>query len=49
MSIMLFSQAATVSTLYPVGVALGINPMLLVAMFPALQLAISSCQTIQQR
>ena len=34
MSIMLFSQAATVSTLYPVGVALGINPMLLVAMFP---------------
>ena len=35
MSIMLFSQAATVSTLYPVGVALGINPMLLVAMFPA--------------
>ena len=35
MSIMLFSQAATVSTLYPIGVALGINPLLLVAMFPA--------------
>lgn len=35
MSIMLFSQAATVSTLYPVGLALGINPLLLVAMFPA--------------
>lgn len=35
MSIMLFSQAATVTTLYPVGIALGINPMLLLAMFPA--------------
>ncbi len=35
MSIMLFSQAATVMTLYPVGIALGINPLLLVAMFPA--------------
>ena len=35
MSIMLFSQAATVTTLYPVGIALGINPLLLVAMFPA--------------
>ena len=35
MSIMLFSQAATVATLYPVGIALGINPLLLVAMFPA--------------
>lgn len=35
MSIMLFSQAATVSVLYPVGIALGINPLLLVAMFPA--------------
>lgn len=35
LSIMLFSQAATVTTLYPVGIALGINPMLLVAMFPA--------------
>jgi len=35
MSIMLFSQAATVKTLYPLGLALGINPLLLVAMFPA--------------
>lgn len=35
MSIMLFSQAATVRTLYPLGIALGINPLLLVAMFPA--------------
>lgn len=35
MSIMLFSQAATVTTLYPVGIALGIPPMLLMAMFPA--------------
>ncbi len=35
MSIMLFSQGATVTTLYPVGIALGINPLLLVAMFPA--------------
>jgi anaerobic C4-dicarboxylate transporter DcuA len=35
MSIMLFSQAATVRTLYPLGIALGISPMALVAMFPA--------------
>ena len=35
MSIMLFSQAATVRTVYPLGIALGINPMLLIAMFPA--------------
>lgn len=35
LSIMLFSQAATVTTLYPVGIAIGINPLLLVAMFPA--------------
>ena len=35
LSIMLFSQAATVTTLYPVGIALGIDPLLLVAMFPA--------------
>ena len=35
MSIMLFSQAATVVTLYPVAIALGINPLLLVAMFPS--------------
>ncbi|MCO6024537.1 anaerobic C4-dicarboxylate transporter [Prevotella cerevisiae] len=35
MSIMLFSQAATVRTLYPLGLALGISPLALVAMFPA--------------
>ena len=35
MSIMLFSQAATVRTLYPLGIALGITPLALVAMFPA--------------
>lgn len=35
MSILLFSQAATVRTLYPLGLALGINPLALVAMFPA--------------
>nr|WP_315123202.1 anaerobic C4-dicarboxylate transporter [uncultured Capnocytophaga sp.] len=35
MSIFLFSQAATVRTLYPLGIALGIHPMVLVAMFPA--------------
>lgn len=35
MSIMLFSQAATVRTLYPLGVGLGIPPLALVAMFPA--------------
>lgn len=35
MSIMLFSQAATVRTLYPLGIGLGISPMSLVAMFPA--------------
>lgn len=35
MSILLFSQAATVRTLYPLGLALGIPPMQLVAMFPS--------------
>ena len=35
MSVLLFSQAATVRTLYPLGIALGINPMAMVAMFPA--------------
>ncbi|WP_042348423.1 anaerobic C4-dicarboxylate transporter family protein, partial [Capnocytophaga canis] len=35
MSILLFSQAATVRTLYPLGIALGIPPLALVAMFPA--------------
>ena len=35
MSIMLFSQAATVRTLYPLAIGLGIHPLALVAMFPA--------------
>jgi len=35
MSIMLFSQAATVRTIYPLGIGLGISPLALVAMFPA--------------
>ena len=35
MSIMLFSQAATVTTLYPLGIGLGISPLALLAMFPA--------------
>ena len=35
MSIMLFSQAATVRTLYPLGIGLGIPSLALVAMFPA--------------
>ena len=35
MSIMLFSQAATVGTLFPLGIGLGISPLALVAMFPA--------------
>ncbi|MBM4761156.1 anaerobic C4-dicarboxylate transporter [Bacillus sp. B15-48] len=35
LSILLYSQAATVRTLMPLGIALGINPALLIAMFPA--------------
>lgn len=35
MSIMLFSQAATVKTLYPVGLAMGVPPLVLLALFPA--------------
>ena len=34
-SIMLFSQAATAKTLYPVGLALGVPPHILLAVFPA--------------
>ena len=34
-SIMLFSQAATVKTLFPVGLALGVPPMVLLVLFPA--------------
>jgi anaerobic C4-dicarboxylate transporter DcuA len=35
LSILLYSQAATVRTLMPLGIALGISPALLIAMFPA--------------
>ena len=35
MSILLYSQAATVRALMPLGIALGISPYLLIAMFPA--------------
>ena len=35
MSIFLFSQAATVRAILPLGIALGISPMMLVALFPA--------------
>jgi len=34
-SIMLFSQAATAKTLYPVGLAMGVPPMVLLVLFPA--------------
>ena len=34
MSILLYSQAATVRAIMPLGIALGLNPMLLVALFP---------------
>jgi len=35
LSVVLFSQAATVVTLMPVGVALGLSPALLIALYPA--------------
>lgn len=35
MSILLYSQAATVRAVMPLGIALGISPMLLIALFPA--------------
>ena len=35
MSILLYSQAATVRALMPLGIALGISPMILIALFPA--------------
>ncbi|PYZ92328.1 C4-dicarboxylate ABC transporter [Salipaludibacillus keqinensis] len=35
MSILLNSQAATVSALMPLGLSLGVNPLFLIAMFPA--------------
>lgn len=35
MSILLYSQAATVRAIMPLGIALGLNPMMLIALFPA--------------
>lgn len=35
MSILLFSQAATIRALLPLGIALGISPWMLIALFPA--------------
>lgn len=35
MSILLYSQAATVRAIMPLGIALGISPMMLIALFPA--------------
>ncbi len=35
MSILLYSQAATVRAVMPLGVALGLSPYLLIALFPA--------------
>lgn len=35
MSILLFSQAATIRALFPLGMALGISPYMLIALFPA--------------
>lgn len=35
MSVLLYSQAATVRAIMPLGIALGLNPMLLIALFPA--------------
>lgn len=34
MSILLYSQAATVRAIMPLGIALGLNPMMLIALFP---------------
>lgn len=35
MSILLYSQAATVRAIVPLGIALGVSPMMLIALFPA--------------
>ena len=35
MSILLFSQAATIRAMLPLGIALGISPYMLIALFPA--------------
>lgn len=35
MSVLLYSQVATVRALMPLGVALGLSPWMLIALFPA--------------
>lgn len=35
MSVLLYSQAATVRAIMPLGIALGLSPMMLIALFPA--------------
>jgi anaerobic C4-dicarboxylate transporter len=35
MSILLYSQAATIRAIAPLGIALGISPWMLIALFPA--------------
>jgi anaerobic C4-dicarboxylate transporter DcuA len=35
MSILLYSQAATIRAIAPLGIALGISPMMMIALFPA--------------
>ena len=49
MSIMLFSQAATVRTLFPLAIGLGIQPLALVAMFPAVNGYFFVCPTTPRR
>lgn len=47
MSILLFSQAATVRSLLPLGIALGISPYMLIALFPAVN-GYFSCPTTRR-
>lgn len=35
MSILLYNQAATIRAIAPLGIALGLSPMMLIALFPA--------------
>jgi anaerobic C4-dicarboxylate transporter DcuA len=35
MSILLYSQAATIRAIAPLGIALGISPLMMIALFPA--------------
>ena len=48
MSILLFSQAATIRAMLPLGIALGISPYMLIALFPAVNgyFFIPNCPTV---